>query len=81
MPIAMWCAEATPGPRAPDRSATREKTPISANIWNPVGSFDLGAEFLYGRVEERSGASANDPRFQITGRYTFVKLHPEETTP
>jgi hypothetical protein len=50
-------------------------------IWNPVGSFDLGAEFLYGRVEERSGASANDPRFQITGRYTFVKLHPEETTP
>ena len=47
-------------------------------IWNPVGSFDLGAEFLYGRVQEKSGASANDPRFQITGRYTFVKLHPKE---
>jgi hypothetical protein len=49
-------------------------------IWNPVGSFDLGTEFLYGRVEERSGASANDPRFQVTGRYTFVKLHPREDT-
>ena len=47
-------------------------------IWNPVGSLDLGAEFLYGRVEQKSGASANDPRFQITGRYTFVKLHPQE---
>jgi DcaP outer membrane protein len=47
-------------------------------IWNPVGSFDVGAEFLYGWVKERSGATANDPRFQITGRYTFVKLHPKE---
>jgi hypothetical protein len=47
-------------------------------IWNPVGSLNLGAEFLYGRVEAKSGASANDPRFQITGRYTFVKLHPKE---
>ncbi len=51
-------------------------------IWNPMGSLDLGAEFLYGRVEQKSGNSANDPRFQITGRYTFVKLHPkEEQTP
>ena len=47
-------------------------------IWNPVGSLNVGAEFLYGRVEEKSGANANDPRFQITGRYTFVKLHPRE---
>lgn len=47
-------------------------------IWNPVGSLDLGAEFLYGRVEESSGANANNPRFQITGRYTFVKHHPKE---
>jgi DcaP outer membrane protein len=47
-------------------------------IWNPVGSLDLGAEFLYGFVEEKSGATANDPRFQVTGRYTFVKLHPRE---
>jgi hypothetical protein len=47
-------------------------------IWNPVGSLDLGAEFIYGWVEDKSGASANAPRFQITGRYTFVKLHPKE---
>lgn len=47
-------------------------------IWNPVGSLDVGAEFLYGRVEQKSGANANDPRFQITGRYKFVKLHPTE---
>ncbi len=51
----------------------------SANlIWNPVGSLDFGAEFLYGWVQEKSGATANDPRIQITGRYTFVKLHPRE---
>jgi hypothetical protein len=51
----------------------------SANlIWNVVGSLDLGTEFIYGWVEEKSGAHANAPRFQITGRYTFVKLHPKE---
>jgi len=54
----------------------------SANlIWNAVGSFDLGAEFLYGWVEEKSGIHANAPRFQITGRYTFVKLRKEEKAP
>jgi hypothetical protein len=48
----------------------------SANIiWNPVGSLDVGAEFLYGWVKDKSGAHASAPRFQITGRYTFVKLH------
>ena len=49
-------------------------------IWNPIGSLDLGAEFLYGWVKERSGASADDPRIQITARYKFVKLHPNEGT-
>ncbi len=47
-------------------------------IWNPVGSLDVGAEFLYGWVQNKSGATGNDPRFQVTGRYTFVKLHPKE---
>ena len=61
-------------------NAYHKSTYSSVNlIWNAVGSLDLGAEFLYGRVEEKSGASANDPRFQVTGRYTFVKLHPQET--
>jgi len=56
-----------------------KSTYSSANlIWNPVGSLDLGAEFIYGWVQEKSLARANAPRFQITGRYTFVKLHPKE---
>jgi hypothetical protein len=51
----------------------------SANlIWNVVGSLDLGVEGIYGWVEQKSGAHANAPRFQFTGRYTFVKLHPKE---
>lgn len=60
-------------------STYHKSTYSSVNlIWNPLGSLDLGAEFLYGRVEEKSGASANDPRFQITGRYSFVKHRPKE---
>jgi hypothetical protein len=47
-------------------------------IWNVVGSLDFGAEFLYGWVEEKDGSHANAPRFQLSGRYTFVKLHPDE---
>jgi hypothetical protein len=56
-----------------------KSTYSSANIiWNPLGSLDFGAEFLYGWVKEESGAKANDPRVQVTARYTFVKLHPRE---
>lgn len=47
-------------------------------IWNVVGSLDLGVEGIYGWVENKNGAHANAPRFQFTGRYTFVKLHPKE---
>ena len=47
-------------------------------IWNVIGSLDFGAEFLYGWVEEKDGSHANAPRFQLSGRYTFVKLHPDE---
>jgi hypothetical protein len=51
----------------------------SANIiWNAYGSLSFGAEFMYGWVEEKNGASANAPRIQVSGRYTFVKLHPNE---
>jgi len=50
----------------------------SANIiWNVYGSFSVGAEFMYGWVKEMGGATANAPRFQISGRYTLVKLHEE----
>jgi hypothetical protein len=27
--------------------------PSVSLIWNPIGGLDLGAEFLYGRVEEK----------------------------
>jgi hypothetical protein len=47
-------------------------------IWNPVGSLDVGAEFVYGWVEDKSGASADAPRFRITARYNFVKHRPTE---
>ena len=48
----------------------------SANvIWNPYGSLSFGTEFMYGWVKQRDGATANAPRLQFSGRYTFVKLH------
>jgi hypothetical protein len=47
-------------------------------IWNPLGSLDIGAEFVYGWVEDKSGAEADAPRFRLTARYNFVKLHPTE---
>ena len=56
-----------------------KSTYSSANvIWNAVGSLNFGAEFLYGWVEQKDGARANAPRIQFSGRYTFVKLHPNE---
>lgn len=56
-----------------------KSTYSSANlIWNPVGDLDLGVEFIYGALKEKSGAGANAPRFQFTGRYEFVKLHPKK---
>jgi hypothetical protein len=60
-------------------STYHEGTYSSVNlIWNPVGTLDLGAEVIYGRVENKDGASEDAHRFQITGRYRFVKLHPDE---
>jgi hypothetical protein len=45
-------------------------------IWNPIGSLDVGAEVVYGWVKDKSGASADAPRFRITARYSFVKHRP-----
>ena len=54
-----------------------KSTYSSANIiWNAVGSLNLGAEFMYGWVEEKDGARANAPRIQFSGEYNLVKLHP-----
>jgi hypothetical protein len=44
-------------------------------IWNPYGSFHVGAEFLYGWAIEQSGLKANAPRIQFSAKYSFVKLN------
>jgi len=46
-------------------------------IWNPYGSFNVGAEFLYGWVMEQNGLKANDPRIQVSAKYSFVKVDPD----
>lgn len=47
-------------------------------IWNPAGSLNIGAEFLYGWVMDQNGLKANDPRFQFSAKYSFVKVDPDE---
>jgi hypothetical protein len=46
-------------------------------IWNPGGSLNLGAEFLYGWAMEQSGQKANAPRIQFSAKYSFVKVDPD----
>lgn len=43
-------------------------------IWNPFGSLNVGAEFLYGWAMEQSGLKANVPRIQFSAKYSFVKV-------
>jgi hypothetical protein len=47
-------------------------------IWNPGGSLNIGAEFLYGWVVRQDGKKANDPRFQFSAKYSFVKVDPDK---
>lgn len=46
-------------------------------IWNPYGSLNVGAEFLYGWVVEQNGQKANAPRIQFSAKYSFVKVDPD----
>jgi len=46
-------------------------------IWNPVGSLNVGGEFLYGWKMLQNGKSANDPRLQFSAKYSFVKVDPD----
>jgi hypothetical protein len=46
-------------------------------IWNPGGSLNLGAEFLYGWSMEQNGQKANAPRIQFSAKYSFVKVDPD----
>jgi DcaP outer membrane protein len=43
-------------------------------IWNPFGSLNVGAEFLYGWAMEQNGLKANAPRIQFSAKYSFVKV-------
>jgi DcaP outer membrane protein len=46
-------------------------------IWNPYGSLNIGAEFLYGWAMEQNGLKANAPRIQFSAKYSFVKVKPD----
>jgi hypothetical protein len=43
-------------------------------IWNPYGSLNIGAEFLYGWIMRQDGQKANAPRIQFSAKYSFVKV-------
>jgi len=43
-------------------------------IWNPYGSLNIGAEFLYGWTMLQNGQKANAPRIQFSAKYSFVKI-------
>ena len=45
-------------------------------IWNPIGSFNVGGEFLYGWSMDQNHKSANDPRIQFSVKYDFVRVDP-----
>jgi hypothetical protein len=42
-------------------------------IWNPLGSLNVGAEFLYGWIVKKDNSSANAPRIMLSAKYNFVK--------
>lgn len=45
-------------------------------IWNPIGSLNVGAEFLYGWRVNKDGSSGNAPRIMFSARYNFVRTQP-----
>jgi len=46
-------------------------------IWNPYGSLNVGAEFLYGWAMDQNALKANAPRIQFSAKYSFVKTDPD----
>jgi hypothetical protein len=47
-------------------------------IWNPFGSLNVGAEFLYGWAMEQNHESANAPRIQFSVKYSFLKVQADQ---
>lgn len=62
-----------------DAPSTYHKTTYSeANvIWNPLGSLNVGAEFLYGWRENKNGQHNYAPRIQFSAKYSFIKMKPD----
>ncbi len=55
-------------------SAFHQSNYSSTNlIWNPLGSLNVGAEFVYGWVVKKDGSSGNAPRLMLSAKYNFVK--------
>ena len=47
----------------------------SANlIWNPFGSLEVGIQYHHGWKELKDGERGNASRFQISAKYSFVKI-------
>jgi hypothetical protein len=47
-------------------------------IWNPYGSLNVGAEFLYGWIMRQDGQKANAPRIMFSAKYSFVKVDADQ---
>jgi len=45
-------------------------------LWNPVGSLDLGVEFIYGTHDVKDGKGANAGRIQFAAKYDFFRKRP-----
>ncbi len=45
-------------------------------IWNPFGSLNVGAEFLYGWVNKVDRSSGNDARIMFSAKYNFDFVKP-----
>ena len=57
------------------KSTFRKSQYGSANlIWNPFASFEVGIQYHYGWKELSNGERGNASRFQISAKYSFVKI-------
>jgi hypothetical protein len=55
-------------------SAFHQSNYSAANvIWNPLGSLNVGGEFLYGWIVKKDNSGANAARFIFSAKYSFVK--------
>ena len=60
-------------------SAIHSSYYVGANLlWNPVGSLNVGVEYLFGTHEVRDGADAHASRVQIAAKYDFFRKRPVE---